>query len=229
MQRKLILLSQIVRYPFSDLFDDYIDHQDFDWNTVDKNTYICFGGGTDVNPAYYGEPVGAWTMKPDYQRDVYEATIFRKCVGRVGGFIGICRGSQFLTVLNGGKLFQDVDGHAMMGVHRILTPDGEIWATSTHHQMMNPFKMHEDHYKIIAQSAPSRGHKYYNGYNVDMGPPPSEPEIVWYPQTDSLAIQGHPEYVPQEHEFSKYCRKLVEDYLFKPKLIEQPVQTKETV
>ena len=52
-----------------------------------------------------------------------------------------------------------------------------------------------------------------------------EPEIVWYPKTKGLCIQGHPEYmkpttyfangdVDQENSFVAYSRYLIRKYLF---------------
>jgi len=37
-------------------------------------------------------------------------------------------------------------------------------------------------------------------------------EIVWYPSTGSLCVQGHPEYVPTS-EFATFCIDLIVHYL----------------
>jgi len=75
--------------------------------------------------------------------------------------VGICRGSQFLTVMSGGRLFQDVSGHAIMGTHLIKFKDGSsLGITSTHHQMMNPFYLSKNEYDLIAVSEKNRSSKY---------------------------------------------------------------------
>jgi hypothetical protein len=41
-----------------------------------------------------------------------------------------------------------------------------------------------------------------------------EPEIVYFPQTRFLAIQGHPEWMSAQPGFRKLCVDLVREYLF---------------
>ena len=52
---------------------------------------IIFTGGTDVNPALYGEARHYLTQAPDVARDEREAEIFANFVGKVP-MAGICRG-----------------------------------------------------------------------------------------------------------------------------------------
>lgn len=159
---------------------------------------IIFTGGEDVDPSLY--PIGvvrSATTISNLSRDKYEKSIFDSYKESGKLLIGICRGSQFLTVMNGGILFQDVQNHAMGGLHPIETADGEkLFITSTHHQMMNPYILQDNEYELIAWAAPKRSASYYamNGY-VEFSESFKEPEIVYYPKTNSLCIQGHPEYM----------------------------------
>jgi gamma-glutamyl-gamma-aminobutyrate hydrolase PuuD len=215
MKRKLVMFSQIQPSCFSDLFDEYIYASAFDWNKADDNTYVAYGGGTDIHTGYYHEQRGQHTSPPDIRRDAEELGIFKQFERHVGGFIGICRGSQLLTVANGGSLFQNVSGHTLD--HFILTikEQHRIRATSTHHQMMNPFKLPSEAYQVIAKSEPDLSDCYHNGLNFTAFKPPLEPEIVYYPRTNSLAVQGHPEYLPNDHEFPIYFRRLIKSLILK--------------
>ena len=87
-------------------------------------------------------------------RDIYEKAIFEEACKNNKNIIGICRGSQLLTALNGGKLIQDVTNHALASGHniRILDEDIIMTATSTHHQMMYPFNLPKEDYKLIGVS-----------------------------------------------------------------------------
>src|SRR5690606_5736000 len=75
---------------------------------INKNTMLVFTGGHDVDPALYGEPVGEYTSC-NKKRDILESTIY-SCY-RNFPKIGVCRGAQFLTVMNGGGLIQHVNNH----------------------------------------------------------------------------------------------------------------------
>lgn len=65
---------------------------------------VCFTGGADVMPQLYGEKnEGLSYCNP--ARDLFEESVYKQFVNRVP-MVGICRGGQFLNVMNGGKLIQ---------------------------------------------------------------------------------------------------------------------------
>ena len=86
----------------------------YTWNDVKENIYkikidlIVFTGGADVSPEYYGENKGQHTSI-DKKRDKVEYDMFQSLY--MTPKVGFCRGAQYLTVLNGGKLVQHVTGH----------------------------------------------------------------------------------------------------------------------
>lgn len=179
---------------------------------------LLFEGGTDVNPDLYGESRGRATSYPDIKRDAIENNAFVEACLDGAACIGICRGAQFLTVMNGGSLIQDVTNHCQD--HKIRTKDGRtILVTSTHHQMMAPPPPETADIELIAWSDYARSHHYWDGDNKDCRGKLEvcenlEPEIVWYPESRSLCIQGHPEYMKQDQEFPEYCRELIKTYIF---------------
>jgi hypothetical protein len=108
--------------------------------------------------------------------------------------------------MSGGKLIQHVNGHS--GNHTIHFKDSikeyyqlnnrlyEYEITSTHHQMMFPYNIrNKKDYEILAWSSKFRSKTYLNGKNEEISLPENfvEPEIIYYPETYSLCIQGHPE------------------------------------
>lgn len=214
MKRLVLLSNQGVDVQISDLFGQLTSYSSNMRLTADDT--LLFEGGTDVNPDLYNEKRNPYTSDPDIQRDLYEVEAFNRIQEAGGSCYGVCRGAQFLTVMNGGKLIQHVSGHA--GQHHMLeTYDGEsIIATSTHHQMMAPM---QTKHKLLAWPVSNQSQVYLGSSNKsvlnwldsDMF---LEPEIVWYPKTRSLAVQGHPEYLSEKHPFPQYCRQLLKKFVF---------------
>lgn len=171
-----------------------------DFSQLKENDYIdlvLFVGGEDVYPGYYSQKTGSNTKYND-KRDGYEKLyLFNKFPNTPK--LGLCRGAQLLTALSGGELIQDVNGHDNSKNHNIQLDlpynTGIYEITSTHHQMMYPFNLPEKQYQIIAYSEYFLSDKYLNGNDRNIELPLNfvEPEIIYYPETKSLCIQGHPE------------------------------------
>ena len=181
---------------------------------ADTSFYI-FTGGADVDPALYGENKHYSTHTSEI-RDKKDLELYKK-IDKNKLKVGICRGAQFLTVMSGGSLIQDVSNHKMT-TDEIMTADGLFHIESDHHQMMYPFDV--DNHVIIATSNKSKSSYYLNGNNEEVEMP-FEPEIVYYPNTNSLCIQGHPEwgspYTPNNKKLRAYINKLIDYYVDKLK------------
>lgn len=96
---------------------------------------VVFTGGADVSPSLYNAPVHP-TTHFDTNRDEREIQIFALCQELKKATVGICRGGQFLNVMGGGEMYQNVSRHG--NAHNIVDLEtGEvIYVSSTHHQMM---------------------------------------------------------------------------------------------
>jgi gamma-glutamyl-gamma-aminobutyrate hydrolase PuuD len=141
---------------------------------------VCFTGGADVQPKLYGEE--NFASFPDPARDEREQAVFKTYLQVPK--VGICRGGQLLNVLNGGKMIQDIPGHGMnyhdvfdKNLHQVIEVQGD------HHQGILP---NHDTVQTIAQARDGIW------------------EVLYYPMTESLCFQPHPE----------WGHKGTEDYFF---------------
>ena len=163
-------------------------------DVLEEADIVLFTGGEDVDPSLYECEPHPSTYS-NIERDRKEKEIFDS-VRPDQLCLGICRGSQFLCVMNGGLLIQDVSNHALYTTHTIINAKSDYdryEITSTHHQMQYPFNLNRGvDYDILFYAA--RRSKYYAGNRISN--PPCEPEIVLYHvegKPKCLAIQGHPE------------------------------------
>lgn len=157
---------------------------------------VCFTGGADVHPKFYGEEVHPRTYANE-ARDIQCFTIFNHCVANSIPMVGICRGSQFLCVANGGGLWQHVDGHAVGGSHSARDVKGgyDIEVTSTHHQMMRPEGVEGVDYEILLTANESTQLQRMTAgllwRNVATKP---DVEAVYWQGSKSFGFQPHPEF-----------------------------------
>lgn len=187
----------------------------FGWEVVEdwaSSDLIQFTGGEDVNPALYGEIALDCTHFNEH-RDTEEKLVYQLARDNNIPMAGICRGAQFLNVMNGGKLYQHVNGHGLAGTHPIRSVMGNstIFVTSTHHQLMRP------HPRGVLEgyAAGLSPTKYYMGEDgevVSVKDDPVEAEVVWYEDTKCLCFQPHPEHFGA-HSTRAYYEALLNKYI----------------
>jgi len=191
-----------------------------DWklNNVDL---VCFTGGTDVSPTYYGQGLHPRSQSPDIARDTLEKDVFLYCEGQGIPMVGVCRGAQFLCVGNNGALVQHISNHAINGRHDIITDQGTFNVSSSHHQMMD---LSGTKHTLIGYA--NELSEFYEGATKDntafrfkrevMPKDASgsviEPEIVFFPETLSLCHQPHPEWQIGS-PYEKFFFDTIEQYL----------------
>ena len=130
---------------------------------------VVFTGGADVTPFLYNEK-NTDSMN-DVRRDLEEMIWYHKF--KHFKKLGICRGGQFLNVMEGGIMHQDIRGH---GLHHELSFLGKDYiVTSTHHQGMRVYPDAAYDYKSLKSDCG----KLFQ-------------EIIWY--RNSVCFQPHPEY-----------------------------------
>ncbi len=187
--------------------------RDRGWEVVDspeEADLLQFTGGEDVSPFMYGEASHPTTHSRK-MRDDYELHLYENALG-VKAMAGICRGGQFLNVVNGGKLYQDVDRHAIGGTHAMKIEGGVciIPVTSTHHQMMRAGK--EGNVLAYAHLSEVKEHMLDGKvHRVEGGDP--DVEVVLYPNTNCLCFQPHPEFERAPEECTDYYFELLGEML----------------
>ncbi len=171
---------------------------------------LILHGGEDISPSLYGQTSGSYTYAKNTpsKRDRIEEMLARYAMENGYPILGICRGAQLLTALAGGTLVQDVTGHG--GNHLVVTNDGRVIdVTSAHHQMCNPTGTEHE---LLAWSKVRRS-DHYMGENDQPVQMDLEPEVIYYPKINALAIQPHPEWMSQSSEFVQYMLELVKEKL----------------
>lgn len=182
--------------------------------TLEDADLVLFTGGEDVSPELYDEPKNP-TTSVNVARDQQEVTEFLRAKNLGKKMIGICRGSQFLCVMSGGKLVQNQNNP--LSVHPIETLGGKvIQITSTHHQAQFPYLLKPDvEYKLLGWTKGlSKYHQDGNSKEIEL-PDGKEAEIVLYPKTKALGIQGHPEWMDKTiySKSFEYLDNLLDDFL----------------
>ena len=108
------------------------------------------GGGTDIDPAMYGEAPHPEVEEADTPRDAMESAILRDALQLDKPVLAICRGLQMLNVVRGGTLVQHMEGHRAPGVHEAhevvleagsrleaITGRRQFLVNSRHHQSVS--------------------------------------------------------------------------------------------
>lgn len=192
--------------------DDYGTEKMFEtegWEIVpliEEAQLIQFVGGSDVSPSFYGSLPHPRTSSY-LVRDVKEKELFDMWWGKKP-MAGICRGGQFLHVMNGGSMYQDVDKHGIQGTHPCIVK-GRVWdVTSTHHQMMK----YEGKGELVGFTLLStRKDEVDKEGNIITTNEDLDAEIIFYKNTQCLCFQPHPEYGVKECKVLYF--KLLKEYL----------------
>jgi GMP synthase-like glutamine amidotransferase len=185
------------------------------WTVVDHMVdadLVQLTGGDDVSPLLYRETLHPAT-KPNGRRDIVDKRLTTLAIHQGIPVAGICRGAQFLNVYNGGRLVQHVDGHDINGTHTVFDHyfKDEWQATSTHHQMMLPGEggmllatakessRTETMHPVGSEGRPANILLYEKGSRPD-------PEVIFYPSTNTLCFQPHPEFPGHKTMKERYFR-----------------------
>lgn len=177
--------------------------------SIDEADLVIFPGGADVDPALYGEKPHM-SVHTEEGLDEAEMEVYEHCKKNGIPMLGICRGAQFLHVMNGGKLYQDVDNH--YGPHSIYDRIERRQisnASSVHHQMVA--SNIKNGMQIIASASATSKKRWLNDTDYEEGPA-TDIEAFWYRDTCCLGIQGHPEYEGYP-EFTNWSMRKVNEFI----------------
>lgn len=152
---------------------------------------VQFTGGADVSPSLYNQLPHPKTVHVNPDRDKAEQIIFQYCLSNNIPMAGICRGGQFLNVMNKGGLYQHVDGHQLPHEIYDMMIGKTFKVTSTHHQMMRPGPK----CRVVASCKwVSKQREYMCGkVPVVLKDSSTDYEVLFYENSNSLCFQPHPE------------------------------------
>ncbi len=86
----------------------------YNWNALNDAKLVIFTGGSDINPAIYGQANKYSQFVPE--RDTAEIEVLRRCLVLGKKILGVCRGHQLINAYLGGQLVQDIT-HQLNVVH----------------------------------------------------------------------------------------------------------------
>lgn len=127
--------------PYIISFNDDIDE------LASKLDGLLIGGGRDIHPSFYGEELNGSTPPPHNHRYEFTQSLYQKLSKKIPIF-GVCWGMQFLNVVNGGSLHQDIPtkhNHMQKVVETKVVPGtwfhqvlgDTVYAYCMHHQALN--------------------------------------------------------------------------------------------
>lgn len=201
----------------------------------DADIVVFTGGSVDVHPALYGVDA----------QDTHESVFFesQECIDVMNEYIeafyqayyqgipmvGICLGAQFLHVMNGGKLYQDLDYHNSgshpMYCHETGRTLKEI--SSVHHQSCQ-----QQESMIVLGSSCESSTRWIDRSHCESALTTEDDEDIeafFYPMSVCLGIQGHPEYQGFP-EYTEWCLNLIQEHIINNKnlaLQDNQLRTKE--
>lgn len=174
---------------------------------------VVFAGGPDVDPCYYGEkPVPSYYG--DEERDYSDISAYLTCLEEGIPMFGVCRGAQFLAVMAGFKLVQDLDNHQtdhpMLDVRQNILLEK---VSSVHHQSVIP----GPGMQVLGSTSMSTS-KWLNPTtrltkeklgNLKY---PRDVEAYFIRETCAIGVQGHPEY-KRYNAYAKWCLDLINEFV----------------
>jgi GMP synthase-like glutamine amidotransferase len=175
-------------------------------DTVEEADLVVFGGGSDVEPSLYGEDNANMHESVYFSkdRDNADMKIYTKALELGIPMMGVCRGAQFLHVMNGGKLYQDVNGHN--GAHKAFCLREKMLienVSSVHHQQC----MFNKEMEVLMTTSTVCTTRHIDKDKTDKRPR-LDVEAFFYRDTGCFGVQGHPEYA-NYNRFSVWCMETV--------------------
>ena len=178
---------------------------------VDLFDALIIPGGPDADPTFYGEEPSRHIGSTNYKRDVFEAELFKAFYKAGKPIFGICRGCQFINILMGGSVYQDLAADNPDSY--IRHSQGADGSYPTHHVEI---AKGSSLYKSLGATAyvNSRHHqgikKVGEGLTVTAKAADGVVEAVETADGQIIAVQWHPENMWQEHA---EMRRLFEDFI----------------
>ena len=162
---------------------------------------LVLTGGSDVDPALYGEPKHPETDQPDRERDALEAALLKEALARDLPVLAICRGLQMLNVFEGGTLIQHLrpldrhqrtDGPRDRPAHEVSIEPGTLLAEIARE---STWQVNSRHHQAVARVG---GNLRISAIDPDDGTVealehPAKRFVLgvqWHPEDQALVCEG---------------------------------------
>jgi GMP synthase-like glutamine amidotransferase len=181
--------------------------------TPEDADMVVFTGGADVDPLLYGRTAHAKTNF-SASRDKADLEMYKRCYDQGIPMFGVCRGMQFLHVMNGGALYQHVDNH--YGDHRMYDAKNKQYlakVSSVHHQACID---NTSRGMVSVGECSTSNNRWYDNNKRDAMLTTRDIEALWYPETGCFGVQGHPEYRGYEQFAAWTCDRLMDFFILNP-------------
>ena len=175
--------------------------------SIETADLVVFTGGADVNPALYGQTAHSLTRFHD-KRDEEDMKVWQECFLRGIPTFGVCRGAQFLYVMLGGRLYQDIDNHH--GDHQMWDHEGHALipkVSSVHHQAC----IADSTLGINIVATTNQSDWCWENDKIKISQV-ADMEAFWCPDTVTFGVQGHPEYRGYDH-FARWSLEKINKYV----------------
>ncbi|MBR5615724.1 MAG: gamma-glutamyl-gamma-aminobutyrate hydrolase family protein [Clostridia bacterium] len=147
-----------------------------------------FAGGVDIDPMRYGEQVAFDSVEINPDRDAFEFALYRHVKPTNKPLLGICRGLQLFNVVEGGTLYQHIEGHRQSepgenrGQKTLVYKDSMLYSLIGESEIMtNTF--HHQNIKALAPTLVADAESF-DGYleAVHMPGHPFYLGVQWHPE-----------------------------------------------
>lgn len=161
----------------------------YEADNIGDSSLVVFTGGADVSPELYGDKAHRATGNHP-ARDTAEIAEFEFAKRNSIPMVGICRGGQFLNVMNGGRMYQHVSSHTQSHMLEDARTGEKVYVSSTHHQMMMP----ASDAVLVAFSELHGTREWFYKEVPWRDVSDKDIEVLYYEKTKCLCFQPHPEF-----------------------------------
>lgn len=177
---------------------------------------FLFTGGQDVAPSLYGEAPLSCCGEACCLRDEMEGILFPLLLQMDKPVLGICRGLQFINVILGGTLFQDLTAQRPSDLEHHQSPpydtpvhEVEIAENTPLYDLLNKKTLFVNsyHHQAVKKLSPKLQAMAYSADGLVEAAYVPEKKYIW-------AVQWHPEFSYSSDSSSK---RLLESFVSKAK------------
>ena len=156
---------------------------------LDRVDMLLFCGGEDFEPSRYGKTNHVNLGQVNLRRDAWEFAIAEEAIRRRLPLLGICRGCQFINILFGGTLWQDLPSektgakpHRLKGEHEIAVKSDTYLSQLIGAKSISVNSRHHQAAKDLAR-----------GFRISAVSPDDVIEAIEGADYPALGVQFHPE------------------------------------